>query len=85
MRQNRAFPARNLDNVCASAACRFVRVDACEPSFRTERANAPVDLPAAFAFAEKAPGRFMAPAIQRSFAISNPSQAGHDGSDILSS
>src|SRR5215475_3211852 len=36
--RNFAFPLRNFESVCASAAWRFVRVDACEPSFKTERA-----------------------------------------------
>src|SRR5215475_142893 len=70
--RNFALPLRNFERVWAKAAWRFVRVDACEPSFSTERAKAPVDLPAAFAFALKAPGLDIAPAIHFSFAISLP-------------
>src|SRR5215470_4220285 len=66
---NFALPLRIFDSVFASAACRLVRVDAFEPSFRTCVAYAPVDLPADFAFALKAPGRFMADCIHRSFAM----------------
>src|SRR5215469_2420733 len=64
--RNLALPLRSFESVCASAACRLVRVDACEPSLSTERAKPAVDLPAAFAFALNAPGRFTAPEIQLS-------------------
>src|SRR5262252_9253242 len=67
--RNLALPLRSFESVCASAACRFVRVDACDPSFKTERANAPVDFPAAFALAVNAPGLFIAPWIHLSFAM----------------
>src|SRR5215510_13691077 len=36
--RNLALPERSLDSVCASAACRFVRVEAFEPSFKTDLA-----------------------------------------------
>jgi hypothetical protein len=56
---NLALPARSLANVLARFACRFVWVDAFEPSFVTCRAYAAVDLPAFAALAENAPGCFM--------------------------
>src|SRR5262249_8638432 len=64
--RNFALPARSFFKVCASAACRLVRVDADELGFKTWLAYAVGDLPAAFALAVKAPGRLMAPWIHLS-------------------
>src|SRR5262249_3856956 len=70
---NFALPLRSFERDFASAACRFVRVDALLPSSSTWVAYDCTPFPAAFALAVNAPGLFMAPCIHfPSFAISLP-------------
>src|SRR5215475_8567576 len=61
---NLALSLRSFERVFASAACRFVRVDALLPSLSTWVAYDCTPFPAAFALAVNAPGLFIAPCIQ---------------------
>src|SRR5215475_399557 len=60
-RTNFALPLRSFERVFASAACRFVRVEALLPSLSTWVAYDCTPFPAAFALAVNAPGRLIAP------------------------
>ena len=63
------YPFRTFRKVLAREACRFVRVDALDPFFKTFEAYADVVIPALLAFAVKAPGLLMASPIQSSFPL----------------